>query len=100
MTQPGETDNYSASDHLKAIIQHTRSNIINYCIVNTAQPSPELLFRYKQENAFPVVADIATIKNMGVKVVQGDLISAKDFVRHDPKKLARKIMEVIASLKS
>lgn len=99
MTQPGETNNYSASGHLKAIVQHTRSNIINCCIVNTAQPSQELLSRYKEENAFPVAADITAIKNMGIKVVQGDLISAKDFVRHDPKKLARKIMELVTSLK-
>lgn len=100
MTQPGETDNYTASAHLKAIIQHTEVNIINYCLVNMAQPPAELLLKYKEENAFPVSADVGAIKNLGVKLIQGDLISAKDFVRHDPEKLARKIIQLVSALKS
>ena len=98
MTQPGETDNYSASEHLKAIIQHTHPKIIDYCIVNTAQPPKELLFRYKEENAFPVVVDIAAIKDMGIRLIQDNLISTCNHVRHDPGKLARAIMGLVSSL--
>lgn len=99
MTQPGETDNYSARDHLNTIIKHTHSDIVNYCIVNTAKPPEDLLLRYKEENAFPVEADVSAIKNMGIKVIQSNLISAKDYVRHDPQKLARVIMGLVSSLK-
>ncbi len=99
MTQPGETDNYSARDHLNAIIKHTHSDMVNYCIVNTAKPPEDLLLRYKEESAFPVETDVPAIKNMGIKVIQSNLISAKDYVRHDPQKLARAIMNLVAARK-
>ncbi|UCG34611.1 MAG: YvcK family protein [Candidatus Omnitrophota bacterium] len=94
MSQHGETDDYSASEHLKAIIKHTQPKIIDYCIVNTKVPQEEALAKYREEKAFPVKADSWEIRRMGYKVIEGNVIHAADFVRHDPKRLAQAIMNI------
>ncbi len=92
MTQHGETDNYGASSHLKALIKHTHPKIVDYCVVNNKVPDPKLLVKYEQEKAFPIEPDLLEIKNMGYKVIKGNVIHTTDFVRHDYKKLAKAIM--------
>ncbi|MGE4357510.1 MAG: uridine diphosphate-N-acetylglucosamine-binding protein YvcK [Candidatus Omnitrophota bacterium] len=95
MTQAGETDNYTASDHVRAIIEHTHPRVIDYCIVNTAPIPFSLRERYKEENAFPVVNDSAKIREWGYKVIEEDVISTTNVVRHNPEKLARCIMDLL-----
>ena len=92
MTQHGETDNYRASDHLKTLIEHTSPRIVDYCVVNNKIPDESLLARYKQEKAFTTLADSLKIKGMGYKIIEGNIIHTTDFVRHDPDKLARVII--------
>jgi len=92
MTQHGETDDYRASDHLKALIEHTSPRIVDYCVVNSKIPEESLLAKYKQEKAFTTMADSLKIKGMGYKIIEGNIIHTTDFVRHDPDKLARVII--------
>jgi len=99
MTQKGETDDYKASDHLKAIMEHTGAGIVEYCIVNTARIPENMLKKYKAEEAYPVIADSENLKRMKTKVVEAHIINARDYVRHDPEKLARLIVDLVASLK-
>lgn len=95
MTQAGETDGYKASGHLKAIIRHTTPDIVNTCIVNTGDIPNKLLEKYKEENAERVEPDKEIIQKMGYKVIGANIISAKDYIRHDPHKLSRIIMNSI-----
>jgi len=92
MTQHGETDNYRASDHLKTLIKHTDLRIVDYCVVNSKIPDESLLAKYKQEKAFTTMADSLKIRGMGYKIIEGNIIHTTDFVRHDPGKLARVII--------
>ena len=94
MTQHGETDNFRASDHLKALIAHTHPRIVEICVVNTGKIPEEYLKKYEKEKSYPVIPDVDVIKNMGYKVVEGDFLSLGDFVRHNSKKLAQKIIEI------
>ena len=43
MTEPGQTDNYSVSDHLNAIIDHCGKGIVDYCIYDTGEIIPEMI---------------------------------------------------------
>lgn len=95
MTQQGETDNYSASDHLKAIVEHTKENIADACIVNNAEVAIEALDRYKDEGSFPVKADIDKIEEMGCKVIATDLLNVSNYVRHDSEKLTKALIQLI-----
>ena len=95
MTQSGETDNYKASDHVKAIIKHTSPGIINYCIVNTGHVPDEFIEKYRKENSSPVIADTQDIRDMGYSVIEEDVVNTIDYVRHNPEKLARIVMNLL-----
>ena len=99
MTQKGETDGYKASDHLRAIVEHTAPGIIEYCIVNTAKIPPEMLQKYKSEDAYPVTADSENLKRMRCKAIEAHIVSTRDYVRHDAGKLAKLIIDLVTSLK-
>lgn len=100
MTQPGETDNYTAFDHLNAIITHTRLDIVNSCIINTGVVQPDLLKKYEEENSYPVLADSDRIIEKGYTVIEEDIVNTKDYVRHDPKKLSKIIVDLALKAKS
>ncbi len=95
MTQPGETDGYTVSGHIKALIAHSNSRIFNYCLVNIGEIPKEVLKRYEQQNSFPVKNDRSIVENLGYRVLEEDVIIADDVVRHDPSKLARIILGLI-----
>jgi len=93
MTQPGETDGYSASAHLKNLIEHSHPRMIDYVIVNTGKIPAHILERYKEEKAYPVVNDRKNIENMGYRVIEDDVVFfSEKMVRHDPLKLAKIIL--------
>jgi uncharacterized cofD-like protein len=95
MTQFGETDNFKASDHVRVLIEHAHPKLIDYVIVNIAKVPTELLKRYKEEKAFPVEPDTQTIVQMGYKVIEDEVISTVNYVRHDSEKLAKIISWVL-----
>ena len=99
MTQAGETDDYTASDHAKAIIRHTGKGIIDYCLINTGRIPPSLFEKYKGKGAYPVAADKDAIEKLGCKVVEANVINTKNLVRHNSDKLAKIIVDLIGSVK-
>jgi len=99
MTQKGETEDYKASDHMKVMVEHTAPGIAEYCIVNTSGIPPEMLEKYKTQGSHPVVPDTENLRKMKCKVVKAHIVSTKDYVRHDPTKLAKIIIDLVGSLK-
>jgi len=100
MTQPGETDGYTAAKHVQAILDHVGPGLIDYVVVNVQNVAPELREVYAKQGAYPVVADIEAIEGLGVKVVKANIISQTNLVRHDPLKLSRTIMDMVYKLKA
>ncbi|MFA5100181.1 MAG: YvcK family protein [Candidatus Omnitrophota bacterium] len=98
MTQPGETDGFTASNHIKALIEHSHPALIDYCIVNTGKIPQSLLSRYTSEQAFQVVNDRKKIEQMGYRVVEDDTILIQSFIRHDPMKLAKIILDLLEEI--
>jgi len=95
MTQPGETDGYKASDHVRAVARHTDRRVFHYVLVNQERPSKELLEKYAAERQYFVEPDAAAIREMGYRPIVGDYISQTDVVRHDPEKLAQAILKLV-----
>lgn len=100
MTQPGETDGYSSFDHAQAIVKHTNPQIINCCVVNVAKIPKQLLSKYEQEKSYPVLSDSNRIRELGYRVVEEDVISIKDFVRHDSAKLSKIVITLLEGYKT
>ncbi len=92
MTQAGETDNYTAAMHAKAIIDHGGRGIIDYIIVNDTKISEEMKLHYAKEGAYPVAIDEEKIAALGLGLIKADIINETDLIRHDPDKLAAAIM--------
>lgn len=93
MSQPGETDNYAVSDHLKALLKHSgQKKLIDAVLVNNYLPE-KLADKYEKSGSYPVDLDIAEIKKLGIKVCAKNLIeSNKDgLVRHSSRKVARSV---------
>ena len=91
MTQPGETDDYKVSDHLKALIKHAGSDkIVDAVLVNDFLPD-NLADKYKEANSYPVMLDSSEIKKMGIKIFAKKLIqdSKEGLVRHSSSRVAR-----------
>ena len=95
MTQTGETDDFTAYDHIRVFKEITGIDRIDAAIVNTKMPSDQVLRRYIKERQEPVIPDVAKIAKEGIEVYADDLIGEKeDFVRHDSKRLADLIVEI------
>ena len=93
MTQPGETTDFTAYDHVKALLDHAvYPNMLDAVMVNDSIPD-DLNEDYKNSNSFPVVIDAEKIKKLGIKVVSTRLYEENDqkYVRHSPRRLARAI---------
>ncbi len=54
MTQPGETDGYKASDHVRAIIDHAGQGIIDYALIHRGRVPPALEEKYRRTGQHPV----------------------------------------------
>lgn len=94
MTEPGQTDNYSVSDHLNAIIEHCGNGIVDYCIYDTGEVVPEFIKKYNREGQDLVEQDIEKVR--GVKFLQRNLsVITNDLIRHDPNLVATSIIELI-----
>jgi len=96
MTQPGETEGYTGSEHVRAIIAHA-GNFLDYTLLNTGQIPARLRARYRQEGASPVLADLAEVEKLGITAVGEDLVYQTDVVRHHPDKLARAVLRLVFS---
>lgn len=95
MTQDGETEGMTASDHVKALLAHGAPGLIDLCLANSAAVRPGLLERYKEEDAAPIVVDREIIEGMGIEVIDRPLASeTSDYARHSSSRLAQAVMEI------
>ncbi|MDP8266144.1 MAG: uridine diphosphate-N-acetylglucosamine-binding protein YvcK [Candidatus Aceula meridiana] len=95
MTQEGETEGYSASEHLEALHSHASNKVVDACLINSAIAPAEFLKKYQGENSYPVNPDAGKIKAMGCKAVAEDLLGVSDYVRHDAEKLTRALINLV-----
>jgi len=93
MTQPGETDDYTAEEHLSAIVEHA-GLIVDVMVLNGRKASETILAAYESQKQFPVQFDIAAIRELGVTPFFGDIISEGNYVRHDSAALAETIFRL------
>lgn len=82
MTQPGESDNYSAEEHLAAIIEHA-GLVVDAMILNGRRPSESSLAAYAAKQQHPVAFNVDAIRELGVTPFFGDIIEEENYVRHN-----------------
>lgn len=107
MTKYGHTSKYSTKRHLDEIEKYLGKGVINYVLVNSKKPKKAILSWYDEYEEYPLEDDLKENKNY--KIIRADLIKdvvARDdasdalrrsIIRHDSKKLATEVMEIINS---
>lgn len=95
MTQPGETESYKASDHLKALYRHTVPGLVDYIIVNNQKVAEEHLQRYALVGSQPVDIDKEKLSKMKIKLISAPLIDEENLIHHNSTKVARQIIQLI-----
>jgi uncharacterized cofD-like protein len=96
MTEPGETDGYTATDHIRAIFDHTEYSFFQYVIVNNGKISHTLCNSYARRECHPVRYDTGEMRELGLTSVAIDLVSEEgNKVRHDEDKLGRILTEIL-----
>lgn len=97
MTQPGETDDFKVSDHIKAIYEHGDIGPLNYVFANTMEIRNEhLKEKYQKMKQVEVQVDQENLDHLGFELITGDFIKPRESsVRHDADKLSKKLMEII-----
>lgn len=95
MTQGGETDNYTASDHVQALIDHCGQRIIDYILVNSEQIPFEMKDRYAGEGAKPVSFDRKRLEGMNIQIIDDKFIKYEDeYIRHDAMKVSQLLLKL------
>ena len=97
MTQEGETEGYTLSDHLKALFAHAQEGLVDLCLANSTELPTQVVERYRTEKAEPIQIDWEEIERLGVQLTCRPLADENGGgrARHDPVKLARAIMDLI-----
>ena len=96
MSEPGETDGYEASDLVAALRRHAPGLPLHHVLLNHTPLAGEQLRRYGAEGAAPIPADHAALAALGLQVTARDLLGEGPKARHDPRKLARALLELAA----
>ncbi len=96
MTQPGETQGFTAHDHLRVLRDYIDIRKFSAVIVNTQPPPEEILERYRAEGSIPVIDDLRGPKAMGLRVIRAPLLAlieveGRPTIKHDPAALGRVI---------
>lgn len=96
MTEPGQTDNYSLSEHINAIIDHAGKGVIDYCIYDSGEIIPEFIKIYNRRGQDVVEQDIQKSKELGVKLLEKNLSQiVDDNIRHNSESIAESVIELI-----
>ncbi|HXJ80973.1 MAG TPA: gluconeogenesis factor YvcK family protein [Candidatus Methylomirabilis sp.] len=93
MTEPGETDGYTAVDHVLAIHRHALDMPIDGVVLNTAPIPQHLIQLYAAQGATPVPSDAQLLRALGYRLLERDLLDTGPVVRHDPGKVARAVLD-------
>jgi uncharacterized cofD-like protein len=95
MSQPGETTEFSASDHIRALRKHAGGNLLDYAVINIRPITFAMKTRYaQQQQALPVVNDIDALFKLGVKVMGGKLARHGESLKHDPDATAAVVVKL------
>lgn len=95
MTQPGETDGYTVSDHIRTIDRVTGQKLFDAVLVQKTSPSAQSLIRYAQESSHPVFFDREDVMRLGRRTIVANVMDEDEqagYVRHNSDRLARTLL--------
>jgi len=96
MTQAGETLDFTASDHVRALYDHMKMDFIDTILVNDDEIPDMMKALYAEELAKPVHYDIEALRDLGLEIVHDKIVSYENnVIRHDTVKVAKLLYEML-----
>ena len=93
MTQEGETEGYTVSDHIAALFHHSAQGLFDLCLCNSSPIPKAVAARYAEEGAAPLYADLPACNALGVEIISRPIATVDNgYVRHEPGHLARELI--------
>ena len=94
-TQDGETEQYTASDHVKALFSHSGRKLFDYCLANSTPLPEDVAARYREQGASQTAVDEGELERLGVTTILRPMLDCTGgFARHNPQLLADEIMSL------
>ncbi len=110
MSKKGQTDNFKLTDFLEEIEKYAGENILDYVLINSVKPDPDILKIYQEKEGSCMIEDNVKGKYFKkTRIIRADLISRekiqqnpsdqvkRSLIRHDPRKTAESIYRIIDS---
>ena len=107
VTQRGQTDGFSASDHYGALVRHLGADSLDCMLVNSGRPDQETVERYGRQGA-ELVMPCRGGEELRVRTAESDLVEdvdpkrllweKQDLLRHDPDKLGDAICRLYGNI--
>ena len=100
VTQPGETDNFTVSDHIKLLNHYIGKNSIDVVVASNSKISKDIVDTYStEEQKDLVLIDEEELLKLGVEIIAEDLITLEDgTIKHDSLKLSATVFNYIMRL--
>lgn len=95
MTQLGETDRFTAYDHVRAIYDHIGERLFEIVIINNEVPPLSIQQKYAQKNQQMVIPDIERIHRLGCQVIADNLLLHQSVIRHDAEQISKHIYQLV-----
>ena len=89
-TQAGETPDFTASQHLEALLAHVGPGVVDYMLVNYNESAR----RPEGWPARPVPIDSRRLESFPVVIVEEDLVDVTNAHHHDPAKLGAALVRL------
>lgn len=100
MTQNGETDEYTLSDHVNEVEKYLGNNVLDYVFANDSEITSEMIDEFKQINSKPVIIDKDNIKNKSTKIITSDyILTMPGKILHNNKKISKDVIDLIKKSK-
>ena len=98
MTKRGETTNMEVIDFVDTVERYIEPGKLDYVLVNNGYIEDEIIEKYKrEENKKPLkIKDASLFEEKHYKIVERDMVNDDDYVRHDPRKLALIIEDIVS----
>ena len=97
VTQPGETDDFRVSDHIKVLEEYLGKKTINMVLANNDEIPKDLVLKYAtEEQKDPVLLDEENLRKMNIKIIKDKIYSIEEgYLRHDTLKTAYLIFSIL-----
>ena len=97
VTQPGETDDFRVSDHIKVLEEYLGKKNLNMVLANNVDIPKDLVLKYAtEEQKDPVLLDEENLRKMNIKIIKDKIYSIEEgYLRHDTLKTAYLIFSIL-----